>query len=97
MIILKNAVFDGKKWIVRISRNVLKDLNGIDASELPHIKMAIDGLEGNPFPVGVKKLKSQKSLILRIRVGKYRIIYNVDSKESSVSVLSIVHRKDAYK
>jgi mRNA interferase RelE/StbE len=86
-----------KRWIVKISRNVLKDLDDINSSELPNIKIAINGLENNPFPVGVKKLKSQKQLILRIRVGKYRIIYNVDSKENSVIVLSVVHRKEADK
>jgi len=86
-----------KTWIVKISKSVLKDLDGIDTVELSNIKKAIYDLEENPFPVGVKKLKGQKFLILRIRRCKYRIVYQINIKDSSIIVLSVSHRKDAYK
>ena len=86
-----------KTWIVKISKSVLKGLDGIDTAELSNIKKAIYDLEENPFPVGVKKLKGQKFLILRIRRCKYRIVYQINIKDSSIIVLSVSHRKDAYK
>ncbi len=54
----------------------------------------LEKLSRNPFPPGVKKLKDRDGY--RVRVGNYRIIYDVDTKGYVIVVTVIAHRKDAY-
>ncbi|MHC5933847.1 type II toxin-antitoxin system RelE family toxin [Nostoc sp.] len=48
-----------------------------------------------PRPSGVKKLKVYENMY-RIRVGTYRVIYEIQDQEMLVLILSSIHRKDAY-
>lgn len=50
----------------------------------------------NPFPGGVKKLQGEEK-IYRVRVGDYRIIYEVQSAVLVVLVLKIGHRREVYR
>lgn len=52
-------------------------------------------LEANPIPPSSKKLRGSSHH--RIRSGDYRIIYSVNHGETSVTILSIGHRKDVYR
>ena len=51
-------------------------------------------LAENPFQANVKKLKDRSGF--RVRVGDYRIIYEVDTKGRLVIILVVAHRNDAY-
>ena len=62
---------------------------------IPLIKSAIAGLSQNPRPYGYKKLKGEEAY--RIRVGDYRIIYEIDNDKIIVTVVSVGHRKEIYK
>ncbi len=57
------------------------------------ISEAVDSLETNPRPVGVKKLKGSDGLY-RLRVGDYRIIYAVEDEELLVIVVNAGHRRN---
>jgi len=48
-----------------------------------------------PVRLGVKKLKGYEN-IYRIRVGSWRIIYKVDSKEKIIVIYDVLPRKNAY-
>jgi mRNA interferase RelE/StbE len=50
----------------------------------------------DPRPVGVVKLVGADNL-WRVRVGDYRIVYEVDDKRGLVTVLRVAHRKDIYR
>ena len=52
-------------------------------------------LQNNPFPSQSKKLTNREGW--RIRVGDYRILYTVNSKKGEIVILSVAHRKEAYK
>jgi mRNA interferase RelE/StbE len=56
----------------------------------------IDGLKTNPRPPGVKKLAGASDLY-RIRVGFYRIVYQIDDGVLRVLVLRVGHRRDIYR
>ncbi len=62
---------------------------------LPAIIAALDALAVEPRPLGVKKLVGSKSTY-RIRVGDYRIIYEINDGTLTVTVVRAAHRKDAY-
>jgi len=59
------------------------------------IAKAIDKLETNPYPNGVKKLSNEDNLY-RIRVGDYRIVYHISNDELLILIVRVRHRKDIY-
>lgn len=72
-----------------------KELNAISTKFAEQIINKINLLIYNPRPMGVKKLKNDSSY--RIRVGIYRVIYEINDKNKIVTVYKIRHRKDAYR
>lgn len=55
---------------------------------------AIDRLKRDPFPAGAETIKGAPGY-RRVRVGDYRIVYNVDHRGVEVALIS--HRKDVYR
>lgn len=53
-------------------------------------------LRDNPRPPGVKALTGAPG-VLRLRVGDYRVLYEVDDAVLVVLVLKVAHRGDAYR
>ena len=65
----------------------------------PHrrrIAKAIDGLARTPRPPGCTKLAGADDAY-RIRVGDYRVVYQVADKVLIVSIIRVAHRKDVYR
>ena len=67
---------------------------------LPHedyerVKTAVSRLAANPRPVGCRKLAGRDGW--RVRVGDYRIIYDIDDPARSVTVLDVGHRREVYR
>ncbi len=83
------------KFTVLIERYALKQILNLDKKVIPLIKSAISDLADNPRPFGYKKLKGEEAY--RIRVGVYRIIYEIDNNRIIVTVVSVGHRKEIYK
>ncbi len=57
---------------------------------------AIQALSQNPRPSGCKKLSGEES-VWRIRVGDYRIIYQIRDNELLVLVVKVGHRREIYR
>uniref|UniRef100_UPI0032178DB5 type II toxin-antitoxin system RelE family toxin n=1 Tax=uncultured Draconibacterium sp. TaxID=1573823 RepID=UPI0032178DB5 len=83
------------KYQIFIERYALKQIKNIDKQSIPILKSAIEKLAENPRPFGYKKLRGEEAY--RIRVGQYRIIYEIDDHRIIVTVVSVGHRKDIYK
>jgi mRNA interferase RelE/StbE len=83
------------KYTVLIERYAQKQIMKLGKKAIPVIKAAIAGLADNPRPYGYKKLKGEEAY--RIRVGDYRIIYEINDDIIIVTVVSVGHRKDIYK
>lgn len=81
-------------YSVNFKKNALKDLAKINEPFYSHIKHAIYGLAENPRPQGYKKLKGRDGY--RIRVGNYRIIYEIFDQILLVDIIALGHRKDIY-
>ena len=73
-----------------------RDLGKIDIRRQGRIIKAIDQLARTPRPPGVKKLTGSDSSY-RIRVGDYRILYQIKDRELTILVIRIAHRRDAYR
>jgi len=77
-------------------KSAIKDLRKIDKRYIEKIIKSIELLSSDVFPSQSKILKSSKRSY-RMKVGSYRVIYQVDFEEKKVSIIYIRHRKDVYK
>jgi len=73
-----------------------KDLRGIDRQFITRILEAIDSLSDDPFPAHHRKLLGSESSY-RIRIGDYRVIYQVDLENKIIIIYHVRHRKDIYR
>jgi len=83
-------------YIVELRPSARRELLKIARHEQPRLIRAMDGLAVNPRPKGVKKLSGLDDLY-RIRVGDYRIVYQIHDDRLIVLVVRIGHRKDVYR
>lgn len=81
-------------YSLNFSRQALKELEKVSEPFYSALKKAIIELTTNPRPQGYKKLKNRTGY--RIRVGDYRIIYDIFDTELIIDVITIGHRKDVY-
>jgi mRNA interferase RelE/StbE len=81
-------------YTLNFSNQALKYLEKINDPYYSNIKNAIRNLTENPRPFGYKKLVDRKGY--RIRVGHYRIIYDIIDKELIIDIITIGDRKDVY-
>lgn len=77
-----------------IKPRAIKALEKINDPAYSNIKTAILDLAHNPRPHGYKKLKGRDGY--RIRVGDYRVLYNIFDNILSVDVVNLGHRKEIY-
>jgi len=84
------------KYKVVISSSAEKNLKKIPKKDVGHIVVAMQRLAAHPFPVGARKLSGYEK-VFRIRIGKYRVIYEVEGQKLFILVLKIGHRKDIYR
>lgn len=82
---------------VNLTRGAARQLARIEAAQRPKLTSAIEGLSATPRPRGCKKLVGVLGRY-RIRVGNFRILYEVqDSPEApTVLVVWVGDRRDAY-
>jgi mRNA interferase RelE/StbE len=81
---------------VELTRSAEKDLRRIDKSQVAAIYRGLEGLAADPRPHGVKKL-SGADRTYRIRLGDYRIVYEIEDDALVVLVIRVAHRKDVYR
>jgi mRNA interferase RelE/StbE len=80
---------------VEISRDAIKFLKKLDKKTLYRIQGVIELLSQNPRPPKSKKLTNKN--YWRVRVGDYRIIYEIKDKNLIIVIIRIANRSDVYK
>ena len=83
-------------YVIRFKKSAEKELERLPIQAIKRISKAIDALTENPRPTGSKKLEGQKESLWRIRVGDYRVIYQIEEVIKIVEIRRIGHRKDIY-
>jgi mRNA interferase RelE/StbE len=84
------------KYEVRFSRAASKEAEKLPSDVAERVAPAIDALAENPRPIGCQKLQGEEDL-WRIRVGDYRIIYQVDARGRILYIRRIRHRREVYR
>lgn len=80
---------------IRILRHAIKDIEHLSNDYARLVSQHIDGLQANPRPHDSKKLKGEE--IYSLRVGVYRILYDIDDVSQTVTVYRVKHRREAYR
>ena len=83
------------RYEVELSEVAKKDLAKLEIKIQERIRLAFQVLSSHPRPPLAKKLKGRDGY--RIRIGDYRIIYEVFDSQVLVLVIRIGHRKEIYK
>ena len=83
-------------YSVEVTRTAEKQLRRIAKRDRSRLVEAIQGLADRPRPHSARKLQGYDD-VYRIRVGQYRVVYEVFEDRVIVIVLKVGHRKDIYK
>ena len=75
-------------------RRTQKQLAALSLRDYERIRSAILSLGDEPRPRGCLKLSGRDGW--RIRIGDYRVIYEINDNLRTVTVLDVGHRRDIY-
>lgn len=81
---------------VFLEKRAERDLKKLSADLFYRIMPIIQALSDNPRPSGCLKLKNTLQ-DYRIRVGDYRILYEIDDQSRVVKVMRVRHRRESYR
>jgi mRNA interferase RelE/StbE len=83
-------------YSVLLERAAEKELSRLSAQVHDRIIAAIQGLANDPRPPGCRKLVG-RAHDWRIRVGDYRVIYEIADTVRVVRVHRVRHRREVYR
>ena len=83
--------------LVLADRRVQKDLDRLDCPVLERIWEAVQGLKQSPRPPAARKLRHPAIGDYRLRVGDWRVFYDIDEDTKVVIILRVMHRREAYR
>lgn len=72
-----------------------RELKRLRSEIYKRVLNAIHGLAQEPRPPGCRKLKDRDGW--RIRIGDYRVVYQIDDQQQIVAVSHVGHRRDVYR
>lgn len=77
-------------------KSAIKELYGLPKDYIPRIIAAVENLVSNPLSPKVKKLSGSERTY-RLRVGNYRVVYEVVQDRLVIHIVHVRHRKEAYR
>ena len=83
------------QYEIRIIRSAEKEMDKLPGTVRDRIINKILTLESNPRPKGAKKLSGRDEY--RLRVSDYRILFIISDTDRIVTIISVLHRRDAYR
>jgi mRNA interferase RelE/StbE len=83
-------------YTVQFKPLALRNLEKLPRDIQKRLAAKIETLRDDPFPSGCKKMTAVADA-WRVRVGDYRIVYQVHQKVLLVLVLAVGNRKDVYR
>ena len=84
-----------ESYRIEFAANVRKDFRKIPKREAERILESIQALSAGPRPPGSIKLKGEA--LYRLRVGIYRVVYEIEDNVLLIVIVRVQHRKDVYR
>lgn len=86
---------EDEAYKVLLESRAERDLAKLEENLKRRIVLRLLSLRSNPRPAGVKKLEGSGSA-WRLRVGDWRIIYEIHDRHRQVLVFRVKHRREVY-
>ena len=84
-------------YSVTVAPRAAKGMRTLPLEARARIVQAIDALADNPRPPGCKAMHGALAGAYRIRVGTYRVVYDVNDAELRVLVVRVANRREVYR
>lgn len=81
---------------ILVENRARRDLRRLSGEVFKRVVRAMRALAKNPRPKGCRKIVGSQN-DWRIRVGEYRVVYEIDDGARVVRVMFVRHRRDAYR
>jgi mRNA interferase RelE/StbE len=82
-------------YLLLILPRAQREMKSLNARDLEKIKKAILALSDDPRPTNCQKLTGREGW--RIRIGDYRVIYEIDDSNASITIMQVGHRREIYR
>ena len=82
-------------YSVFTKHSAAKELAGLTLSERRHVVERIEALSMDPKPRSSEKLSGQEKY--RIRQCDLRVLYAIDDRDATVTIVNVGHRRDVYR
>ena len=82
-------------WSIRIANPAKREMKALPGKVIARVDLAIIKLEDNPHPPSSRKLRGH--LGYRLRVGRYRVLYDIDKNSRTITIYAVRHRREAYR
>jgi mRNA interferase RelE/StbE len=82
-------------YVVLTERAAERDLRRLDPALFSRVVVHLKRLANNPRPSGCRKIVGSDDS-WRIRVGDYRVVYEVDDGAHEVRIMRVRHRREVY-
>ena len=86
-----SAASSGPYEVRLLSRRVLRELNSLPARDFPRIITAIEALASTPRLANAVQVDGN---IFRLRVGQFRVLYQIDDESRRVGIGGIRRRSE---
>ena len=80
---------------VLLEHQAARELDTLPLEVFRRVDAGIEHLGRNPRPPGCLKLSHQEGY--RIRISKYRVLYEIDDRAKTVTIYRVKHRSQAYR
>jgi mRNA interferase RelE/StbE len=81
---------------ITMTATAVKERERLDVTMRTRVDQAVRNLRDTPRPPGVKKLSGSQQ-DWRIRVGDYRVLYEIDDRAGVITIWRIAHRRQVYR
>ncbi|MCI0781473.1 MAG: type II toxin-antitoxin system RelE/ParE family toxin [Chloroflexi bacterium] len=84
------------EYRVEIIRPAVREIQSLEQTQARRILASVEALASQPRPRQSRKLTGTENSY-RLRVGAYRVLYQVDDNQRTVTVFAIGHRRQIYR
>ena len=81
---------------ITFARSARKELQCLPSTIAHRILTRVESLAKKPRPAGCRKLRGPTNL-WRLRVGEYRVVYDIDDENRIIDIMIVRHRSEAYR
>ena len=84
------------EYRVEVKRSANRELEDLEPRLARRILASIETLSSQPRPRQSRKLAGSENSY-RLRVGEYRVLYQIDDPSRLISIFAIGHRREVYR